>query len=418
MTMTQQNPLTLPNHREVRVAGRRAFDLFYAVRNAGHAAAGARHGVAQEGVIDDYLESLVSSYQRLCSPEFGWTSWADDAGGESRDVAVLDLGRNLLGAANAFGTAKPYLALSCRPHESTAEAARRRRAATVAHEIVHMLQFETPAWRYWPEQNRWGTGDPNWWLHEAVALATEALIEPDSPGWYSWLWDWATMPERSLEWDSSGCFAAPLLIYLMQSLNSRFGSDLYSIRAADVPGMRAASMLAWLIETREKRSFASATARQCVFADYCVDAGVLGIIHDSVLDPHIAAIAGPRVRTDVFEAYPVKDACQDKPIDHLACRYFGFRPNPCGSRLEITMTPDDSVRQRLLRGELVVVSHDLAIRNRISLVPTITGIFKAVVDGFSMKNVDHALLVIINCGYGDGWAECDGIRFRINASLV
>ena len=165
--------------------GARQFEIAYVERSGPSGLA--QHAVSDMRVVDECVEALAASFSALTSTHFGWRDCNSSAKAAATcRVKLKNLGPRILGAAvvgtAGTGEAESYLVLNVRALESSRQAAISRRRATIAHELCHLLQFETAAYRHWPAQGRWGLGDPNWWLHEASALAIEAALCNDIAG--------------------------------------------------------------------------------------------------------------------------------------------------------------------------------------------------------------------------------------------
>jgi hypothetical protein len=262
-----------------------------------------------------------------------------------------------------------------------------------------------------------GTGDPNCWLHEAVALATEAAVNPQKCSWYPWLWEWSTKPERSFEAHTSGSLAAPFVAFLMNVLGRQFGAELYRMSTETVPAMHGTVLLAHWWEQHAKRPLAFASDFPALFVEYCVDAGLLGVVPKRTLDPAIADLVGVRVRTEIFHRYPVHAAARNASLEHLGCRYFEFHPTAVDSQLVMRVTARENCARRMLRGVLVAISPDRSVKQCLTLSTSGEGCLETTLPQFSKRNVDHALLVLVNCGYGEGWAEWDDLQFEIHARI-
>jgi|GEM_PF-1404037 hypothetical protein len=406
----------LPGRRDVCVEGRRVFEMFYSERIGNFSSSDSLNGVVSLDTVDQYESALVESYSHLTASRFRWKSWQQlpAAAAETRHVATVDLGPNFFGAAITGASARPYMTLSNRAHEVCRERALNRRKTTVAHEMVHLLQFETEAFRFWPDQGYWGEGDPNWWLHEATARAVEARLYPDQTDCWALFWDWATQPENSIDSDPGGMFAAPLMLYLMQTVSDSVPADIYALNQQQVDSMRGCDMIARALENRGL-TLAATTGPDVFASGYCV-AGGLEAADNSGLPSQIGKTVGPRVRTDVFSRYPVRKAAGKSPINHLGCRYFEFRSLPDTGRLEVSVLPDSSSERECLRGELVPVLGNGQLGEQVTLKPSSSGDLRGAVSGLS-EDVESVLLVVANCGYGEGWMAFDGQTFSLNASL-
>jgi len=399
--------------RALEFGGRHLFDLHFAERNAFSADGNSTHGVPNLAVIDQYHAALESSISRLTDKTHGWNLWESLPGSNRalRDAAVFDLGPSMLGAAVDTLRGTPYLVLNTRSLDLP-EVARMRRQATVSHELVHLLQFETPAYRYWPARGRIGENrDPNWWLHEATALALESEISPAPTASFPLLWNWATSPEQSLEGDPYGTLAAPFLIYLGRRFGWDLLADVYRATEHDVEGMRGVDLLARALG---RRGDSPPDFKDCFARGYCVDAAFIGD-GASVLPAEIKDVIGPRALSGRFTRYPVDGAARNLVINHLGCRYFEFTPTQASRMLKVQVAIHDDADRLFARVELVTVGRS-GLRRRTTLSPQPDTRLAATVE-FSSEDVSRAVLIISNCAYGSGWATHDGLRVAISAQI-
>jgi hypothetical protein len=383
----------------------------------------ARHAVSDARVVDEWAEALASSFSALTGSRFGWRELdggVSVAAAEMWRVKLKNLGPKILGAAIAgcvgMGGAESYLVLNVRALESSRPTAISRRRATVAHELCHLLQFETAAYRHWPAQGRWGLGDPNWWLHEASALAIEAALCDESPECYPLLWDWATTPSRSLDADDAGGFAAPLLMYLMRTLpdGDRLPADIYRVDPQAVPNMGGTDLLDHVLKSRGTR-LAAASGEECFASRFCVDAAFVGT-PGSVLDQRIHDVVGARAVTDVFDRFPLDAAATACPVDHLGCRYFQFRLPPASRGLRVTIRPQRPEGMNILRGELVLVGPDgRKLRQKTLGRVEDASVLSAEIP-IDSQFVEFALLVVANCAWGAAANRCNEQTFSISAT--
>lgn len=395
---------------DVAFEGRTAFRVRFNERHATAShPADARHGIVDRETITTIREALSDAYPRLTSSEFGWSKFA---GNVPREVAIRDLGPSRYGIAAMRGREAPYMVLSPQPFEAAPEAIKRRRRATVVHELVHLLQFESPLFRYWHESRR-RFGDPNWWWHEATALATECVLDSRQSPTYPRLWDWATQPERSLESDADGYLAAPFVAYLMHRFGATIVARLYETTAAQVASQRAADVLDGWLRQHD-------TTLAAVFVEYCI-ACVTATAEWPVLD-EVVKIVGPRAISGSYRTLPVAREGKALPIDHLGCRYFEFLPSRGRGALDVEVMPrpEDSRgvgrADSVLRAELVIPAVPGEGVARVPLQPRPNGTIGAKVGLASVPS--RLLLVVANCAFGAGWVNFDGLQFTVSASVL
>lgn len=405
----------LVSRRPVEANGQHVLSIHYVERNDVRSPLHHLHGVPRIDVIDEYESALSVSWTQLTSAEYGWPGIGGPDANLPRDVLVFDLGPNYFGAAVDPIGDRSHLALNSRTLD-VPEVAQYKLRAVAAHELVHLFQFEMPGYQYWPlKQGRAGEDrDPNWWLHEATALAIEAQLADTGPSVCSpLLWTWATSPERSIDSDVGGTLAAPFLLYLMRKFGTDLLSELYRVTENEVSGMRGCEMIACVLE-RRGLELASNEEVDCFGSGYCVDAAFIGE-GETYLPGEWRDIAGPRALSGRFEAYPVVMTEFAFPINHLGCRYFEFAPTTSSRRLEIIVEPQRMEDLAVLRCEAVVVNRD-GSRKQSQLTREDSGEQAAVVD-FDYENVSRVVMVVSNCAYRPGFPRHEKLQFRIRASI-
>ncbi len=216
------------------------------------------NAIIDEAVVEQYGNALAEGYELLTGSEYGWPSLPI---GLVCDVAIRDLGAGRFGLANPgsdpVGLSDCYLALTSRSLESSSEHDAGMRRTIAIHELLHLLQFPSPLYRS-------GLGksvfikDPNWWLHESVALATEWFLGGASGKLIPNLWNWANAPHISCQADELGFQAFPWMVYLMETFGKWFPARLYNqvlnnISAQHVGPIEASDWLAGFIRTLKLR---------------------------------------------------------------------------------------------------------------------------------------------------------------------
>ncbi len=415
-------PSQLWYRRDIEIQGRPAFRLRFNRREGAHLSEGClppdpKDGVADLETADTFVEALKYAFPLLTEPKCGWRSWDESL---PREVAVRNLGPSRYGLAAIDGRSAPYMVLSPIAFDPTPDSTIRRRQSTVVHELAHLLQFETNLFLHWHKAAL--GSDPNWWLHESVALAVERFVYPDQPSSYPRFWEWATRPELSLESDPDGNLAAPFIQFLTTRLEPSFVPRLYDTTQDQVPSMRATEILDWQLQQRGLHLASDCADEPSVFIDYCVDAVLLGVT-DTFLDSGIGEIVGPRAISDAFRAFPVRDAGRNMPIDHLGCRYFDFIPPKLGHVANLVVEvfprpePTTERKRNALHGELITISNDHRRITRNALSSSRDGQLTGIVPDFGVETVHRVILVLANCAFGPGWAYHDGLQFSISARL-
>lgn len=396
------------NHQRLVALGGRQCQVQWSVR--GERAQMEAHAVAQASVAEHFVDEIQCSARRL-TQELGW-NWSRRHP-EIIDVEVIDIGPGLAGLAVTDLHEVPYLRLSCRRFVVDDDSEARRRGSLILHEFVHLMQFGTDVWWSWPYHGSFGVSDPNNWLHESVALATEAVCGSGTADWYPWLWKWAVAPHLSMDLDESGTRAAPFLIYLAQKLDLRFLSDIYSDRNVAASPKYGTELLDSTIRRR------SESASLCsMFTQFCAE----WLSESSFWSPQatgIHGIVGDRANSEVVSAaqFPTRIwRSAEWSLDHLACRYFAIRdliassPGTCdvsvviadnGATLKLSciamvLTPDGRPLEHLR----------LLCESANRLVGTI-----AIPAGPC-----HLRIVVVNTAHGPGWALHDDMRFEVECS--
>jgi hypothetical protein len=129
------------------------------------------------------------------------------------------------------------------------------RRTIAIHELVHLLQFPSPLYRTVLSKSIF-IMDPNWWLHESVALAIEWFLGGASGKLTPHLWNWANAPHISCQADELGFQAFPWLVYLMETFGKWFPARLYNQvlsnnSAQHVGPIEASDWLAGFIRTQK-----------------------------------------------------------------------------------------------------------------------------------------------------------------------
>lgn len=404
-----------PDSRIVRIDGKEVFELIYCRRSGAGSAADRTRGVSDDGVIEEYANAIQQHYVMLCGNEFQWRRLSTE--GQTLCRAVInDLGSWMMGAAMVdrnLSSSSSSLTFTSRCHEATVQAAEKRRRDVVLHELVHLLQFETDTWRYWPLKGRWGISDPNWWLHEAVALAVEAELAQEYVSWSPWLWTWATMPHLSLESDRNGALAAPFLCFLIRKYGHTFPSSIYRLSRTDVPSMRGTDLLARAVndaalsdpEHTISQSFGD------VYLEYCTQVGYEQSASHQGADSRWR-IVGTRMRTEYFEQLPVDWKDDSAGIDHLGCRYFQLDLRKGVRVFVVRVNANNPLLCKALFASVTLVNESQNEMQVINLTKDSDGMMVTccVVANHSDS---VAILTVANASFGSGRALSDGMTFQI-----
>ncbi|MFM7168927.1 MAG: hypothetical protein ACKO3T_27125 [Planctomycetaceae bacterium] len=396
------------DHAALIAAGGRHCQLQWSVR--GESALMEPHAVAQAVVAEHYVGAIQRSVQRL-TQELGW-NWSRRHP-DVIDVEVIDLGPGLAGLAVTDLHEVPYLRLSCRRFVVDDESESRRRGSLVLHEFVHLMQFGTDVWWSWPYHGSLGVSDPNNWLHEGVALATEAVCGPATADWYSWLWKWAVAPHLSLDSDESGTRAAPFLVYLAQKLDLSFLSDIYSDRNVSDSPKYGTELLDSTVQRR------SETASLCsMFTQFCA-AWLCQSFSWSPQATGIHRIVGDRANCEVVSAAMLSARTwhsEEWSLNHLACRYYSIRdliasaPGTCDLSVVVA---DDGMALKL-SCIAVVLTPDGTPLDQLTLHYASPNRLAGSIE--IPEGPSHLRIVVVNSAHGSGWALHDDIRFQLQCS--
>jgi len=373
------------------------FRIYYALRNPITGPGSPIHGVQGFSVVIDFARALKYGYARLTGKAFGWPG-----------LSHLPVPVRVYYLKAAFGFALPRmlgsvatLSFNSRETDVRIQEAKRGRQATAIHELTHLLQFEygPPAtWR---------------WFNEATATAMEGAVYKRNQDCFRYLWEWVTQPHRSLD-SLEGYTASPLIAYLMRRYGLRIASDIY--RRGLLPSTKLRPFDAVAQALPSGVAFASKEGYDMFGSGYCCEAYFIGDPSGRFGDSILRRF-GERAVSESFGDYPVEDAASGHSIDHLACRYYRFRPVEGKSRLTVTVALTNEKAKDFLRGELIgVTPHILPAgppvtlkRNGDSMTAELTG--------FQEVSFDHAVLVVANCAYGAGSANADGLTYTISAQL-
>ncbi|MCA9061515.1 MAG: hypothetical protein KDA96_00570 [Planctomycetaceae bacterium] len=366
-----------------------------------------KHGVSSERIVNTISNRLVHHLDTLRTT-YQWSSSLLQSN-EVCQVVIRDLGPGLEGAAVTGGSAEPYLAFNCRPVLSDPDAEQIRLGNVALHELVHLLQFATETWKYWPARGRWGLNDPNWWLHEAVALAIEATAGESVALWFPWLWDWAVSPHVSIESDSSGSAAAPFLMFLINRCGPSLPAMIYSLTPGDVVSMGAADLLDHAISRVDSsRNLADE------FLTFCTHAGLLGV-NGCELDPLIETVVGRRARTARHSEVGTQQWNTDGgSIEHLACRYFEFVPRT-GTRCRVEIADAAAATRSSIKATCTVIDRNANAIRSVHQVPVTENEPATTI---TLRDGEWLLTTVVNTAFGSGWATKNQPRFSLRISDV
>jgi hypothetical protein len=403
MTGSQQRRVVSVNDRPV-------FDLQWATRNGPGTETERRKGISDESLIEQYAYALQKHFCLLTGPTFGWSE-AETSRHTPYPVLITDLGPWILGTATTDGHQLPYLAFSCRNPELSQNPGAGKGSDVVLHELVHLFQFQTDAWRYWPRRNRWGTADPNWWLHEATALAVEAELAVDV-SWYPWLWTWATQPQRSLESDATGAMAAPFIQYLMRRFGRPFAASIYRISASSAPTMRGTELLDAAIRVQTTNSQSDDGSRLSeLFLDYCVEA-VAPLPGQTFLDPSITQIVGRRLMTAHVSELPFEISNSESTIDHLGCRYIEISRPLHGRRFKLELIHPSTGDRCVLHTAVVELDEQGKHLKKTYWRPDLcTGSLSLILSPHELTK--SFILTVVNIAHGSGWERFDNLPLQL-----
>ena len=396
------------NHQRLVAADGRHCQIQWCVR--GESAPMEVHAVAQTSVAEHFADEIQRTAQRL-TQELGW-NWSRRHP-EIIDVEVIDLGPGLAGATLTDLHEVPYLRLSCRRFVADDDLESRRRGNLILHEFVHLMQFGTDVWWSWPYHGSFGVSDPNNWLHESVALATEAVYGTGTADWYPWLWKWAVAPHQSMDSDESGTRAAPFLIYLAQKLDLEFLADIYSDGNLAASPKYGTELLDSTIRGK------SETASLCsMFTQFCA----AWLCKATLWSPQatgIQGIVGDRANSEVVSAalFPNRTwRSEEWNLNHLACRYFAIRdlmassPGTC----DVSVVVADNAAILKLSCIAMVLTPDGVPLQQLTLLcessTRLAGTLSIPAGPCELR------IVVVNTAHGPGWALHDDIRFQVQCA--
>jgi len=167
-------------------------------------------------------------------------------------------------------------------------------------------------------------------------------------------------------------------------------------------------------QSQPSRVFCSATEPD-VFSDYCFQSYFLNDKHSLAFEPKVFQRFGERAVTRTWSMTGrtgQPDRKREKySLPGLACRYFRLFPTPAQKRLSVRVIPSprkSSPSFRQLKAEIGFATPDNGLcccredgrPLRHILTVSSNGELICVLNGFSKRFCDHAVLVVTNCEYG------------------
>ncbi len=389
---------SIPSLRQSRTVG--PFRIHYDIRNPYSGRGQSPDGVHEMCVVDDYAAAIRRGHAALV--EMDWRPLGDRV----IPVYVYFIPQGICGRATPAGSGiPPLLELNCIGPEPSCAAARQRRQVTAVHEMTHLFQFE-----YDPPL-RW------MWLDEASATAMENHVYPRSTDFFRYLVLWFAYPERSLD-SGTGYDCVSFVTYLVR----RFGADIIPhIYDAGLGGDTKLEPIAALDAALQSSgcTIASAGPGDVFASGYCADAYFVDDPTSRLHHPKLRRRFADRAVTESFARYPVRDAARDDPVQHLGCRYYSFRLVPGSRALQVTVRPQDGRAREHLRADLYGVDHQFHRLGNARLADALgDGSLGGELPDFTESALDHAVLVVANCAWGQGSADNDDLRFAIHADVA
>ena len=380
----------------IEVSESRSFKVCWTRRNPNAGRGMGPAGVRDDLIVQWYLEGLEASYRALT--QMGWTQPRVGSGGKTL-VFVSELSE-LFGVDSPFTSSDmmgvPFIGLASRTNEPTLAAAQWRAVADAAHEATHVLNAS-----YRPFLDVYSV--PWIWFNEGTAVFMESQTSAGNPDSLRFAMDWSDCPEVPLDseiaWYQAGLF--------VRYLHQRFGPTVLSRvwRESDVRESPSTTMDRILQEQPGGLRFASPDPNITdVFgAGYCVDSYFVRGFAPEVFERYGGRAVSESFELGSQERVGVKGR---DTLDHLACRYYRFFPRQGTKRIQVVLhsfPPDELSR---LRAELVIVGPNFTRGPSIRMQPApanpVENSFRLEADlsPFDPSSVDHAVLVVANCGWG------------------
>jgi hypothetical protein len=303
--------------------------------------------------------------------------------------------------------------LASRGTESSKFGELSRATATAIHELSHaftMQYYKVPGgatWKSW-----------EWW-DEGTAVFMETHVSPENQDALRYAMLWADHPDIPLD-DPSQLYQTGMFIrylYYHSDLNkAEFITNVWQEASTDSTPFTALENA--LASGTSGLKFSSATHEDLFASGYCVDSYFCYDATKQWFAPLVYAYFGERQVTEAFDTYPVGPSGIRDTLDHLACRYYRFKPVANKSRLEIRLSDTKGDAPSLhLKAILCAVTHEMGKGDSVILASENSSqTYVGKLSDFTPEQVDHAILIVANCTYGDN--EENDLSYAIAADAL
>ena len=368
------------------------FVVRYAERNPRSGPGNGSHGIRGDRLISLYLDALEKAY-RMLTDRFG--RGPPRVGKEGKTlVLVLDVSQFVNGLYpftfddRTFG---PVVGLLSHTHEPTTDGELQRACLDAVHEVGHVFNFTDR-----PARDAYSK---NWiWIDEASAVLLERLVFPENVDVCRYGKIWCDSPELPLDSGRGHYEAAQFLWYLYRSFGPGLLGQVWR-DARDYPRERPLETVRRLLLAHGE-TLLSPNKPDVFGSGYCVASYFLLDKKSTMFAEQLFERHGDRAVTRSEIIMPGKAPVEIfGSLDHLACNYYRFSPGPRATKLFLTVAaePRDG-RQPPLKATVVRVEERLRQKGEPVTLdvqgPRTTPVFH----DFEASKLDHAVLVVANCG--------------------
>jgi len=350
-------------------------------------------------LISSYADALERTFTTLT--HLGWESPPEDMTNSGRTPVyvceVADLTEYATPITFIDVKGVPSIALPCRYRELTMKDELVTAGTIAAHEATHVFNNT-----YCPMDS---DRAPMWeWFDDATAVYVEQLLFPKLPQHLRHRMDWVDEPDAALDAEWARYERALFIQYICDRpiADPHFLAKVWAeSQHFDTPR----EALGRLIDREDGDGlFASADPEIAdVFGSgYCVDSYFV-----SAMAPDVYARYQERAITESFRLGPRQPFSlkENDSVDHLACRYYRFYPNDDAAKLKVTLEAvtsnagTEDLKITLLAVDTGLHRGNVARTTRLSSSEKV--VLEAEISSFNPSTVDHAVLVVANCGYED-----------------
>lgn len=350
-------------------------------------------GVRDPRLIDNYLETLESTFCLLTSQEQGWPAPKTNQTGKIQvyvtGLTAMGRGSEAFTALDRGGT--PFIVLPSQTQEASSENIRCRAAAEAAHELAHVFCWSVRPPLRSPIEKRWR------WFNEATAVFVESLVVRNVTESNRFALRWCDYPDWSLDDDSMQLESG----YFAQYLSRRFGSEIIrSIWTESLSTEGPVDVLNRLVQCSSQSAICP------IFGEYAHASYFVREDFDNLRGKDLFERFEGRALTENVVVDTAATVQLVNSIDHLACRYYRIVPRIECSRLSVNvkttsksgtlfrsfLSAQNAKGQRVHTVELGVPPSGLALRMEDR------GVLSANITRREWSRGDSLLLTVANCG--------------------